>query len=70
MASQGALLKEQFMADDLKKNPNEQSGTGQKSGQDYDQRNQGQQYNVPKKNPQDQDDEQDDQQQGGQRRAS
>jgi hypothetical protein len=38
-------FKEQFMADDPRKNPNEQSGSGQsqKSGQDYDQRNKGQQ---------------------------
>jgi hypothetical protein len=63
------------MADDPRKNPNEQSGSGQsqKSGQDYDQRNKGQQgqQDIPKKNPtHGEDEEKNDQQQGGQRRAS
>jgi len=67
IASLGALPKEHFMADDPKKNPNEQSGQGQDPEQ-----GQKDQQDISKRNPtrQDQDEGQDDQQQGGQRRAS
>ncbi len=55
------------MADDPKKNPNEQSGQGQDPEQ-----GQKDQQDISKRNPtrQDQGENQDDQQQGGQRRAS
>jgi hypothetical protein len=61
------------MADEMKKNPNQQSGE-QRQGQDYDQRQQKGQQDPSKKQPsnlgQDVDDEQENEQQGGQRRAS
>ena len=61
------------MADDLKKNPTENSGAGQppKPGQESEQRP-GDQHDISKRNPsrQNQDEEQDNQQQGDKRRAS
>ena len=71
IAPQGAF-KEHYMADDLKKNPDQQSEQpGKQPGQSSELGHKNQ-PDSPKRNPsrQDQDEEQNDQQQGGQRRAS